>query len=467
MKALFNLILMWLLSVSAISQSAQVVQLEHSLRWLTESNFPNFIQDPYYEKELINQIDYRLKQKFQYSTAIFPEHFTYRLISMFGKSKIKLPKSSEPDYQIAIVSAITRGTSNYKVFWNMQVEIQQNKKIIHEKEVEHELEPYSVSIRMSNQSWMDQNEFVEVFLFLLEECLGIQEYIAEPIALGSLEMVQEKVASIMPIAKEYRLAVAGAMMEESTASYKLLRDSLVLNEFSYKPTSFFEFDLSISGKQIFADLFTQITSIGTYYTLKSKEHRTGAIYTNDNMKRKVRLDWLEESTLATDEDNEDAFSRIISPITGQYFDQDSLIAQFIFYEEIKPIENLTLHEMQFQMDEDMKQSIYAIIGNFRGTKFDVVYREFDELVFIKINDRLNAVLSLININPESQSAAGYKFSKNKSMMVSTVRPIKKREVAIPTAEWYPFYTIEEVNDETAIEMGYFLLLLFFAIGYVG
>ncbi len=35
------------------------------------------------------------------------------------------------------------------------------------------------------------------------------------------------------------------------------------------------------------------------------------------------------------------------------------------------------------------------------------------------------------------------------------------------AEWYPLYTRAEADDETAIEMGYFLWLLFFAISNVG
>ena len=445
----------------AVAQSAQVVQLEHTQRWLTEYNFPNFLNDPFVEESLRNGILNSLSQIFPNRNIILPAHFDYRQITWFGKTKAKFPKTSSSDYQVAITSAITRATVGYSVLWKMQVQIKQNKKILMEKEVGHELEPYSSSIRFSNHPWMDTQEFMDIFLFLFNECLGITVYTPDPIALGSPAMIREQIEELMPVGREYRLVVAGALMSHSRSSYKLMQDSLEINEFSYKPTDVLNFGFSFSVKEVFADLFKQITGIDTYYTLESKEHATGAIFNQRGLNRQFRLDWLEENTLSTED--EVVESKIISPITGIYFDQGSMISHFIFYKEFKPLDNFNLHNLQFKMDEDLFESIYAIIGEFNGINFSVIYREYDELVLIKVDNKLNAALSLINVNPESLSSGGLKLTKNKTFMVSSNKLIGKPKVN-ESSEWYPLYTISDLEEESVSEMGYFLLLLFFAIG---
>jgi len=118
------------------------------------------------------------------------------------------------------------------------------------------------------------------------------------------------------------------------------------------------------------------------------------------------------------------------------------------------------------MDEDLYESIYAIRGTFKGTCFSVVYREYDELVLIKIENNLNAVLSHINVNQESMSSGGIKLTKNKTFLVPS-KLMGRPDANESTTEWYPLYTISETADGTVIEMGYFLLLLFFAIGNAG
>ncbi|MEB2774486.1 hypothetical protein SYJ56_04165 [Algoriphagus sp. D3-2-R+10] len=467
MKTILQFIGLLLFQFSAVGQTARIVHLEHSLRWQTEDNFPKFLDDYVLERELTTEIDERLRQHLQCSEIIWPDHFDYRLISGFGKTKVKMPKPSDADFDIAIASSITRGTTNYKVLWNMNVIIRKNKEVILDKIVEHELDPYSVSIRFSKQPWMDENEFMNVFLFMFDECVGLIPNSPGPVSLGSSELIRQQVATHMPIEKEYTLAVAGAMMQQSNTSYKLLRDSLVLSDFSYKPGGLFDVDFNVSGNEILAGIFSQITGIDTYYTLKSKEKRTGAIYTHDGLKRKVRLDWLEESLKATLDDDE-LDSRILSPITGAYYDQDLLIAQFIFYKQIVRMNDISLHNLQFQMgDDDLSEALYTITGYYKGNKFEVVYREYDRLVMIRIQDQLDAILSLININPESSSHGGAKLSKNMGTITTSQKILSMPELKIEKAELYPLYTRAEVDDEAATEMGYFLLLLFFTMSNVG
>jgi len=465
MKRSIVLISLCLLNLPVLAQSVQVVQLEHSLRWVTEYNFPYYLDDPLIEESVKNGILISLPQILPNRDITLPAHFNYRVISWFGKTKVRFPKTSSSDYQVAITSAITRATVGYAVLWNMQIQIKQNKRVLMEREVSHELEPYSSSIRFSNHPWMDAWEFRDIFLFMFSECLGITVSASGPITLGSIEQVREKIESLMTIGKEYRLVVAGAMMNQSRSNYLLMRDSLRINEFSYKPTDVLDFNFSFSAKEIFADLFKQISGIDTYYTLRSKEYRTGTIFNQRGLNRQVRLDWLEENIISAEDEIID--SKIISPITGLCFDQDSMISHFIFYKEIRPLDNITMHDLQFQMDEDLDESIYAIVGEFRGINFRLEYREFDELILIKFENRLIAVLSLINDNPESLSSGGVKLTKNKTFMVPSTRLFGKSKINESSSERYPLYTIAEMDDEGVIEMGYFLLLLFFAIGNVG
>lgn len=464
MKTTQLLISFLLVHITAMSQNMQIVQFDHTLRWLSEENFPNYISEPEIVNELYYAFETRLKQKTGAAEVVFPESPAYRVISGFGKSKIKMPKSGVSDLDVAIISDITRGTTNYKVFWKVSVVIRQGKQTIVSKEVEHELEPFSLSIRMSNKAWLERKQFVEIFVQLLDECIGLKEHQPDIITLGSFDTIRDNISNLIPLEKQYMLATSGPIMQQSSSAYKLLLDTMELSSFSFRPTDQFNIDFSISGSQILAGLFSQLTGIDAYYTLKSIEKRTGAIYGHDDVRRKVQLDWLQKTRMSLNED-EPIYAEYHSPITGAYFDRDQLISQFIFYRQIVNNKKASLHNMHFQMgDNNLVEQVYAILGTFNGNKFEVVYREMDGLILIKLLDNLEAVMALINVNPESRSSGGMKISKNKAVISGSQKMVGGPTVDAPTAEWYPLYTRSAVTDEMTIEMGYFILLLFFAIG---
>lgn len=465
MRGLAFFFIVGLSSHCAHAQSAKVVQLEHSLRWASELNFPNFLNDTQVEQSLLDEIGDRVSSQVEVTDIAFPAHFDYRLIGGFGKTKIKFPKSNDP-IQIAIASSITRATTGYNILWSMQVVVKKSGKTILDKEVEHELEPYSMSIRMSSRPWLDADEFAEVFLFLMDECLGNQEYKAGIINLGSIEMVRKEVEKIIPIANEYNLAVAGSMMSQQDATYRLLKDTIVLHDFYYRDKEEWNFNLTFAPQSIFPSIFSQITGIETYYSLESKEKRFGTLTTNDGIKRRMRLDWLEELRKSA-VDNEVVEGQIISPITGQFFESDSLISHFIVYSREKPIENFSLRDVQFQQgDGNFTETEYTIVGKFKGRPFNVLYNEADARVLISIEEKNVAVLSLINANPESLSSGGVRLSKNKRFIVSS-GAMKKPKLEVGSAEWYPFYAIDTVDNVAATEISFILMLLFFAVGQTG
>lgn len=446
------------------AQSTQVVQLEHSLRWASESNFPNFLEDRTVKETLLDEIGDRLASKLNVTDIVFPGDIQYRMISGFGKTKIKFPKSSR-DTQVAIASSITRATYGYSILWSMQVVIKKNGKTILDKEVEHELEPYSMSIRLSTKPWLEASEFTETFLFLLDECLGNLAYKEETIQFGSIEIVRKQVEKIIPIGNEYRLAVAGAMMTEADATYQLLKDSVVLHDFYFKDKEEWDFNLTFAPQSIFPSIFSEITGIETYYTLESKEKRFGTLTTSDGIKRRLRLDWLTELRKSA-VDNEVVEGQVLSPITGQFFEKDSLISHFIVYSEERPIQNFALRNAPFQQGvEKWTETIFTVVGKFKGRPFLVTYNEADARVLISFEDKTVAVLSVINSNPASLSAGGVRMSKNKRVITSG--SIKKPKLEVGSAEWYPFYAIDTVDNEAATEMSFILMLLFFAVGQTG
>jgi len=53
MKWILQSIFMVAFNLSIFAQNATITQLEHSLKWLTVSNFPSYIQDPMIEQMII------------------------------------------------------------------------------------------------------------------------------------------------------------------------------------------------------------------------------------------------------------------------------------------------------------------------------------------------------------------------------------------------------------------------------
>ena len=180
----------------------------------------------------------------------------------------------------------------------------------------------------------------------------------------------------------------------------------------------------------------------------------------------MRLDWLTEIQKSSLE-AEVVASQIISPITGQFYEGDSLLAHFIVYEENKPIENADIRDIQFQQGiNDWIETTFTIIGEYKNQSFVVRYEEAEAMVLITVNDKLQSVLSLINANPESLSVDGVRLTKNKRAMVST-GDFANPKMRTETAEWYPLYVVENISDETATEISFILMLLFFAVGQTG
>jgi len=194
-------------------KQAELVFMEHSIRWTNENNFPYYFKLPDVRDAVFTTLQQRLKQKFQFESVGIPADVGYRVINGFGKAKIAWPTSSGNDrHEIAILSAITRGTSNMSMLWSMTVSVRQSGKIIYTKEVNHELLPYSNSYYMNLQRWMEQKEFINFFILLLDEVLEFQKPLPAALPVNSKESSILKAADLIPSYIEYSLNVADSVM---------------------------------------------------------------------------------------------------------------------------------------------------------------------------------------------------------------------------------------------------------------
>jgi len=162
------LIFLWSFTgLTAAAQPLQLTSLQHELRWLEEYRFPPFVKNRDIAGTLLQHTASVLAAKFQAAEYSQPSQIDYRLISMFGKPKLKSPKSGA-GYQAAVLSFLTRGTTNTDVFWSFQVEVKQNGKTIYRKETEHQLLYYGPEER-----WFTAEEFITHYKNLFDELLEL------------------------------------------------------------------------------------------------------------------------------------------------------------------------------------------------------------------------------------------------------------------------------------------------------
>ena len=90
------------------------------------------------------------------------------------------------------------------------------------------------------------------------------------------------------------------------------------------------------------------------------------------------------------------------------------------------------------------ETIFTITGEYRKQPFTVTYNEAEAIILISVADTNQAVLSVINSNPKSMSAGGIRLTKNKRFIVGE---LGRSSVELQKTEWYPFYVVENVNED--------------------
>ena len=434
-------------------QKAKLVYFNHSLRWASENNFPDFLSDDLIrnaiEQGVIERLNTRLHSDVQHRPI------EYRVIDGFGKAKIEWPKKFDPaSREVGVLSAISRDVSGFGISWTLVIQTRESGKLSMEKRVNHEIEPISYSGYMTAQRWLDADEFVSIFLKLVDEALGVAEALPTVIKVGSMERVQQKKLDIMPDGENYNLSVAGAMLEESNASYELRRKDSVIAQVKYKRGFSTSAPRNLFARSLFSSILHEITGLNTYYSFDSRESRVAKLITNNDNEKKLRIDWLTETDEHGESMGEITVERVISPITGQLFWKDSLYAHFVYYKRLngKPVRGFSASAPYHH--------IHNVEGIYGKKKLRVVYPEQEGLVIVYLDEKPAAVLSMFNENSESRSFSGQRLSKNKKIM-SGQSSLKQPEVNDATAERYSLLVSPELSEKEVREIlePFFMLFL--------
>jgi len=185
-KILFLLLLCGINLFSA-SQEMHVSSIQHVVRWVSESNFPDYTRDLRVQEVILNATAEALQKKFKTKTVLLPERVEYKYISGFGKATLNKPGNNSNGYNVSVLSWITRATVGYAVLWKMEIMVQQNGKNIFSKETEHELEYFNTSGYVKPIAWMNEETFGNLFKNLVDEVLDIGEPLPAKILIGSIE----------------------------------------------------------------------------------------------------------------------------------------------------------------------------------------------------------------------------------------------------------------------------------------
>ena len=223
---LLNLLIVMVSFNTTYGQDASVVTFKHTIRWLEESNFPNYFLNPEVRDSINTQIKADLIHQFRFSNINFPDNIDYRNIKGFGKPKEDLAGPSSPNgYNVHIFSFLTRETTGYGLIWSIKTLIRKEGKIILEKEVKHNI-IYSNDIPASQQQFSSR-DFQRIFIGLIRETISMEsEYTgAMTIAIGPNREEQEKEIRLwFPKSIRYVLKTNGAWPSLDNSSSLLVSD---------------------------------------------------------------------------------------------------------------------------------------------------------------------------------------------------------------------------------------------------
>jgi len=472
MNLITSILFLLVFPVLIFAQDTRVVTFKHTLKWETESKFPNYFQIRQVRDSIFNNIKQDLKLKLNVSDVSFPDKVEYQIITGFGKPKNELSKmATSAIYAVDIFSLIARKTVGYGVEWSVNVVIRKDGNVILSKETIHEIENGNAAAYMTDLRWMSPKQFQEILCGLIREAIGMETAYSGKIVVGSLEAQEREVHAWFPNSTRYLLKANGAMQKADNFAACVVNNTDTVVRFVYKD----KFDLElqpVSLKPILADLFTGITGMGTTYTIKEKERRRGTIEFSNGLKLLIQLDWIEEITASTMSDGVEIHT--VVPLVGQIFMDKVPIGNFI-YEKISQVlsqgeakEKFSLVSGSYTENSLGTAVIHRITGMLNNRKFTAEYNVLFGLSEIKIDSETLASMIFQNCNPENlQSFDKQKISKNKLFVTATRSNIGTPSMNKGTKqEWYPFFIKENSKPEEIVESLEILICLFFGMGNI-
>lgn len=456
---------------AAFGQDARVVTFKHAIRWLSESDFPNYFLNEEIRNSINENLKAGLKYQFNFKNVTIPDQVEYRNFTGFGKPKNAPSKSSTSlGYEIDIFSFLTRETTGYGLLWSVKMVIRNKGKIILEKEVRHEIE-YTNDISASQQL-LSSTDFQKIFIGLIRETISMEsEYTGTmTITIGrSMEEKEKDIRLWFPGSIRYILKTNATWPYFGNFSSLLVSERDTVLQFDYKNKSEVTGG-SLTLKPALSEIFTDATGIGMEYTVKEKGMKKGVIKFHGGNKFMIKLNWIEEKTSTTNSD--EVQSRITTPLVGQLFSDTTKVGSFIYQRISKALpsdatnEKFSLTNGNLAENSSAATVIHHINGTLNSKLFTAEYNEKTGLIEINSANQTLATMLFHNCNP----GTGRSQSKTKNSMnegaVSEEEPKAGFSSSKKTSKlkWYPYFmkghpTGEEVT--TSLEI---LVCLFFGMG---
>jgi len=436
------------------AQTVEVASFQHAVRWVSESNFPNYLQEKDAQDSVLSTVEQCLKQQYHAETIHLPAVIDYRYISSFGKANLKKPRQDgSPDFKVGVLSFLTRATVGYAVLWKMEVVVQQKDQTVFENKTEHELEYFSPTGYMSSTAWMKKEDFTQLFSDLLRELLQTGDTLAKKITIGSAEEKEAEVKKLLGNSEPYLLKINGSFLQGQNFIASIQQENEKPDTVMYRD-GWEQSNTKIGFSEVTARLLHEVTGLNIEYDLKSKEIRFGRLEYAGGRKLKLRMEWMEATKKTTDGQVWSVSQT--SPMIVEMYSDKELVAFYTY--ALKPADTTVSFRKSLS-----GLTIHQLEGFHNGIPVSVVYDPGNELVFLNYDHQLKLVMVLQNINPASRSFNGYTLSKNKTTMGGISKGFGKPKLK-GTAEWYHlFYDASSTRDQAA-KLLEPLLMLFFGIG---
>jgi hypothetical protein len=466
-NSLSLILLLLLSSLLCNGKQADVVVFEHSIRWTNENNFPHYLKLPDVREAIFASLDKCLKQKFQFETLSIPSEVEYRVINGFGKPKISWPNSSGTDlYQVAILSAITRGTSNLSMFWSITVSVRLAGKIIYNKSVNHELLPYTYSYYMNRQRWMEQSEFIGMFTQLIEEALELKQTLPAALSVNSKETCILKATDLIPSNEEYNLYVADSVIgKDRHRIYQLREDDQTLQTYIYRIDDFVDgvYKESFGSAAITSVLDGLVNGSSNF---KIPIPRTYSVVWNtlessSGKKQVIRESRGNDQTSTDSHETSPVYFFEVADMLNSNKDKISFA-----YFKVANTNNEELSKRNFRPSGTYGTlgvtTTHVLRGKNDNDDFELLYPEQDGMLQITSNDKPVLAMPMINQNNKSRHFFHLKLAdKNKSVSIAPL----ETNINSANAQRYTLFTTKALEHDEVINSVKLIILMLHSIDW--
>lgn len=468
MKKLWLFFLGILLSFVGYAQQAEIVVFRHDLRWVDETRFPNYFLSDGVQDSIFNATEREISNYLKLTEIKLPENVAYKIINGFGNQKVKMPQAnSENDYEVGIYSFITRATVGFAVLWKFNIVVKKRGKVIHTKEVVHQLEYFNVSGYLTSIKWLEQDEFQTIFMRLLKESLGVLPPSDEVIVIGSAHEQEEKAQALLSASTRHLLKIDGNWRTAGNFMAQLESPVDTVMSFQFKEKLVWEFPKP-SFSDILAQLFSQMTGIEVVLEEMVDYEKKGTLVFSDGDELGILLQWIEIETSSTFSD-EVYSQRVLDPLVAELFTKDEQIGYFVYMQE-EIVDTTDKTQNSFNVFNGMQtqnslgiERIHRIEGMLHERPILVEYHENQGLIEVKSGQETLGVMVVENLNPDNRSISNETLSKNKIFIFGGKKgnPSLKKTKSV---EWFPIYLPNDYSGESGKICAETLVFLFFGIG---